>query len=533
MTDSHKDIRGVNVLKKHWVLLALVMLLAGCTPQAAPAEDPQVNQEVPPAESAPLETNDFTHQPDPNSPFLLLEEDRELAKTLDQYDITASLNSDDMTIEAKQTIAYINREDKPLEELVLHVYPNAYKTRETAPALFGDESAIYPNGFEPGQIDFSLVQVDGQKAFHEIQAVYDTILRISLDQALEPGDQAQIDLEWVLTIPPSLDRLGYGDRHINLGNWYPVMAVYDHQGWNVDPYYKIGDPFYSEVANYQVTFTAPKEYTIASTGILRSLEETDTSKTWAFEAQIMRDFAIIAGQGMKMNVQDQDGVTVRTYYYDTHSMSDRMADQASVQSVEVFNQFFGQYPYKELAVVETGFPSGMEYPGIVMISEDYYKTSRIDRLVGVIVHEIAHQWWYGIVGNDEVDEAWLDESLTVYSEALYNEIYQGDNGYSGTISYLHRRYFDVKSEISDENLVRPVNDFDSWTDYGALIYRKGALFMDQVRNEYGYEETLAFMADYYQRCKFGVATTDKFIAVGKEHFGQSFVDLADKWLYNK
>lgn len=514
-------------MRKIGVLVMVAALLVACN---------QTSNE-PPAQAT-LQTEDVEittvqHAPDQDASFLLEAGDQEAAEGADQYVIHAELDAENMTLTGRQSITYMNRESAALDFLVVHVYPNAYRTQETSPALFGDLEAIYPDGFKPGYTDITSLQVNGKDAQWSLKGKDQTVLRIQLEDALQPERTLEIEMEWVLQIPPSLDRLGYGEKHINFGNWYPIMAVYDHQGWNEDAYYKIGDPFYSEVANYDVTLIIPDAYTVASTGILRSLDHQGGERTWRYEAKLMRDFAFVLGKGLNMTVQEQDGVLVRNYYFGERDLTDDVAEKASVQSVKAFNQLFGDYPYRELAVVETGFPSGMEYPGMVMISEDYYRFSRTDRLAQVIIHEIGHQWWYGVVGNDEVDESWLDESLTVYSEALYADVYTGEDGYEGNVNYWLQRYNDSKSDISDLSIDRSVTEFEGWYDYGTLVYRKGALFMDALKDEFGREATISFLQKYYEENRLGVATTEKFLDLGQTHFGDPFMEIANDWLYTQ
>src|SRR5699024_596396 len=137
--------------------------------------------------------------------------------------------------------------------------------------------------------------------------------------------------------------------------------------------------------------------------------------------------------------KEVDGTLVKLYYLDENPSMMKKSLEIGENSLKVFNKLFGQYPYGAYSIVMTEFPTGMEYPGIVFISEDYFREELSSRLEQVIVHETAHQWWYGLVGNDQIKEAWLDESLASYSESIYyKEIYGEEIG---------KQYFDQNIKI--------------------------------------------------------------------------------------
>lgn len=453
------------------------------------------------------------------------------------YNIRAELNAQEKTLTCNQNLLYVNTEKVDLNELYFHVYTNAFNSKETAPFLFDDFDRAYSRGFEPGNTQIIAVKTkEGQDLKYSLQGEGNTIMKVDLPEPLKQGESIELTMDYKVVIPSANERFGYGDNHFNLGNWYPVAAVYDKEGWNLDKYYPIGDPFYSDTANYEVTITAPKEYVIAASGKLVSDKEEGANKTWTFQGNSMRDFAFVANKDFKVAEKNVDGTIVKSYYYKDDEKRGREALDIGVNSIKIFNEKFGKYPYPTYSVVETVFPSGMEYPGLVYISDSYYKSfSNRDVLTIVVVHETGHQWFYSLVGNDQVDEAWLDEGFATYSESIYIENafskQRGKNYFSNSVE--ERRNEVISEGIIDGVVVRGLDEFKNWDDYGPTVYTAGAVVLNELRNKLGDEKFFQVIQEYYKEFQFKIATTDDFINVSERVAGQELDDFFNTWLYAK
>ena len=454
------------------------------------------------------------------------------SEKLNHYNIEMDLNYDDKVYTGKQTTSYVNNTNESLEELYFHLYPNAFKTVDTAPILFsqGEDS---PSSYEGGEIEILKVSYNGEDLDFNIQGEGDTILHIDLKQPLIEDKKADIYLEYKVKLPTTQDRFGYGNKVINGGNWYPVVAVYDEDGWNLDPYYQIGDPFYSDIANYNVRINTDKDVVIASSGnILSEVVERD-KKIYEIEGKLIRDFAWSASKDFKIAEKKLDNTNIKLYYLDKDKSMIEESLEIGEKSIRTFSKLFGQYPYGVYSIVMTEFPSGMEYPGVVFISDELFKEPLIDMLEQVIVHETAHQWWYGLVGNDQIKEAWLDESLATYSEVLYNvEVYNKEKGEVYYTENIEIGYELAESYLTEDDVVnKPLDKFVGWDDYGPLVYSKGGVFVHKIREEYGYDTLIKILNQYFKEYKFKVATTEDFIRICEEITQDDLSDLVDEWLY--
>lgn len=453
-------------------------------------------------------------------------------ENLNQYDIEVELHYNNKRYSAKQWVTYVNNSNKTLGELYFHIYPNAFKSLDTLPILFKDKIED-PLSYDNGYIEFKNISKDNKKLDYRVMGEDDTTLSVKLNEPLLKGQKTIIYMEYDVKLPNPMDRFGYGDRTINLGNWYPIACVYDEDGWNLDPYYNIGDPFYSDIANYNVSLVSDMDVVIASSGNILAETIVNGKKTYEIKGNLIRDFSIVASREFKIAEDEVDGTTIKLYYLDEKTDMIDKSLRFSRQSLKVFNKVFGKYPYRIYSVVLTEFPSGMEYPSIVFISEDYFRHSVVDLLETVIVHETAHQWWYGLVGNNQIDEPWLDEALATYSETIYyKEIYGDEKGQEYFDYNIALGYEYGKNYLAGKNIVyQALDDFYGWDDYGILVYAKGALFINEIKELYGEDTLYKILNTYFSEYKFYNAKTEDFIDICERITKSDFTDLINKWLY--
>jgi hypothetical protein len=519
----------IKIYKKILSLILVIFIIASLLIGCGATEEPKNSEDNEERISDSYNSNPYSSLLTKNYNGLDLDK-------VNKYIIDVEFNPEDKAYSAEQTVFYINNEEVDLDKIYFHIYPNAFREKDTAPFLFDSYEDAYPYGFKPGYIEIYEISVDGKKISNfNIKGKGNTILEIPLENSLKPGQKTEVYMKYHVVLPPAQDRFGYGEKTFNLGNWYPIAAVYDDEGWNLDPYYSIGDPFYSDIGNYEVTIKAPKDIVIATSGSIIDERIQGDNKIWEIEAVLVRDFAWVASEHFTKVERNVDGTTVKLYFLENNSEINKFAVDVSCNAVEIFNDVFGKYPYKDFSVVATSFPSGMEYPGIVFIGDKYYSDDYKGYLEIVIVHETAHQWWYGVVGNDEVDEAWLDESITTYSEVIYADEKYGDKVaeeyYQNNIEggYRYRKSLIQSNEV----VVKSLNKFTDWNDYGALVYDKGAMFIHEIEREYGEEVLYKTLKEYYNNYRFLNATTEDFIKVCETVIGEELDEKVEFWLYGR
>jgi hypothetical protein len=435
-----------------------------------------------------------------------------------EYTLNLKLE-DKKTLTGTQVVNYKNTTSNILGEVYFHLYPNSFSdVAVNKPVSKLYETKAYPNGFSYGKIQVNDVNIDNNDCSYSLENVDNDLLKVTLNAPLYPNDFVSINFDYKVTIPNVLHRFGWNDKTINLGNFYPIACVFDANGWDKNPYSSNGDPFYSNLANYNVTITYPKTYTLANSGVKTQTQQDSTGETITTKmtANAVRDFAMVLSNVFETKSQIVDNTEI-TYYYYGDTRSDESLDVAK-KALVTFNEKYGKYPYSTLAVVETGFLyGGMEYPNLVMISDSLEK---YDDYQITIIHEIAHQWWYGVVGNNEYDYGWLDESLAEYSVVVF---YENNPEYeikrevcvaNAITSYtlFVDVYKDVFKEV-DTSMNRKLNQYDTEPEYVYAAYVKGMIMFDDIRNLIGDKSFFDSLKNYYKKMGGQNATPNNLIQI--------------------
>jgi hypothetical protein len=425
-------------------------------------------------------------------------------KYISRYDIEVIFNPDEKTLSACQKITVKNNCERELDELYFHIYPNAYKTKESAPFPKSEMEPAYPNGFSSGRINIKKIISEDVETQYDVD---DTILKVRMSKPMIPGQQVNIEIQFDDILPNCLGRYGYGETTINLANWYPILCVYDENGWNTDPYYEVGDPFYSDIAQYEVSIKIPGKYIIAATGTLVDKVENNGWVTWRFKAGPVRDFALVASKQFNLAEEMVGSTRITSFFHKNDEESGKQALAYASKAISFFNDYFGEYPYDNFAVVSCDFfIGGMEYPNLVMIGRQFYSLGQI--LEYIVVHETAHQWWYGIVGNNQIKEAWLDEALTEYSTVLYYEnVYDKKTGERVYNDFILNPYQFYEISRSPGPILRHLSQFKDWIEYDAVVYLRGAIMLKDLEYRMGKVKLRDALSYYFKANAFKNATT--------------------------
>lgn len=459
-----------------------------------------------------------------------------IAKELSNFTMEIVYN-DDHTLSVKQKLEYRNETDTSLNNLMLHLYPRSFRegAKSTVISKLNYDKCYY-NGRSYGDINISKVMVEDTEKEVSITGNDEDILEINFDENLAPDSTTNIYLEYVVTLPNINHRFGYGESTINIANFYPIPCMYEDGNFVIDSYHYNGDPFYSTVSNYNVKLSIPSNLKMASTGNITSQSQQENMVTYDIEAKVVRDFAIILSGKYSILTDNINNIQVNYYYYKNQYPSECL--KASIDSVATFSRLFGDYPYSVLNVVEADFVhGGMEYPNLVFISDSVENQSDY---INVIVHEIAHQWWYGIVGNNEYQYGWLDEGLTEYSTLLFyeeNPDYNVDTKElikNTTNSYV--TFVEVYDKVFgsvDSTMNRKLDEYNNESEYVYIAYVKGMLLFDNLKELLGREKFLKCLQSYFIDNKYNIATPDTMINSFEKSAHTSLRDFFTSWIDGK
>ncbi len=496
-------------LASYLLAFFFILVLSSCQGQADPPPEPTILQQTPLAIP--------TVQPEGLGVFLPALRP-EFATDLDgmagatRYEIGLHLDAKTLRLTGRETVRYTNQETVALDQLYFRLFPNS-------PACTG-WTAVED------------VQVNGRPAEPAYEAE-ETALRLPLDPPLQPGEQAVVAMRFVDQVPISdschYAAFSYDEPMLALAHFYPQIPAYEGN-WPISVPVDQGDLVFADVAFYSVTATLPVGWVVAAGGseVARTASSAgEVNVSWV--SGPARDFVLELSPDYLTSTQEFEDVRVTSYYLPDHLAGGQQALTATVDALRVYQDLFGPYRYGDLDVVESRTEAGgVEYPGLVVVATEYYSPAT-SSLTTVTAHEIAHQWWYSLVGNNQVNEPWLDEALTSYSTVLFWEKTWGDEAAEQLLDYYRRGYQAVVDAGLDAPANQPVSAYTDET-YGPLVYSKGALFFDALRSQVGDDVFFQILRQYYQRYQYGIATGEGFLQVAEEVSGQDLQPLYEKWI---
>lgn len=423
------------------------------------------------------------------------------------YEMNVYLDYPEHSLEVKQRIEYTNVTSETLPNLMLNVHPNHFR-----------------GTFELNEIRLDM---DDEVIQPEVFPL-DVTLRVELPRPLDPNEHVTLMLDYTLDLPKikpgeefSGGGFGYSQRSVSLGNWYPVMAPYrEDKGWYGLNYFPVGDPYVTEVADYSVTITTTEGVIVAGTGT-----ETQTGNRWHYEADQARSFAFAASNKYEVASTEVDDVTIHSYYFPDSAEPGEVVLETVAQAFELFTELYGPYPYSDYRVAETEFAGGMEFAGVTFLGSVFYDeydgTTRTP-LIPLAAHEAAHQWFYGLVGNDQLTEPWLDEAPAEYSAFLYYERYLPDD-----TDWWWFYAVDQWAPMGKiDNLIYVFRDNREYID---AVYRRGAQFMRDLRETMGDPAFFGFLQDYTRLNAYQLAKSRDFFTLVQEYTTADLVPLQEEY----
>ena len=339
------------------------------------------------------------------------------------YKINAELNGQDKIIRASETMIYSNESPDTLKNVYFYLYMNKYRA--------GALHTYRPMPVDHGYIEIDQLKINGHP--HQDYSIDNTIMKVILPKALAPDDSIKFIFQFEVKLPPASGRYGIMGDHYDVGNWFPTPVVYDRAGWHLHQH--LDNEFYQEWADFRVDIRVPKGFIVGATGDLlnpeTALKDTsqairdyyfnnpeDTSTTlWQFEANMVHDFAWTADPEYVLMQSEWNGITFNVLAMSANVESWRQVTDWGSKALQFYYQTYGPYPYKQLTVADTYIRAGgIEYPNIVFINTGISPEFRLNYFKAVVVHEMAHNWFYGLLANNQTEEEWMDEGFTSFAE---------------------------------------------------------------------------------------------------------------------
>lgn len=461
-------------------------LISSPTPEPTPTPKPSPTLPLPTATITPVPTEPL---PTP------LPSDRT------KYSLNVVLDYTNHGLSVDETILYTNQTGEQLDRLVLAVEPNRWW-----------------NCFQ-----LAGLSVGGTVPDYRLE---DHRLEIDLPQPLAPGGALTLTIQYSLSLPPKSFSgvFGYLGYQVNLKDWYPFVVPYiPGQGWILHDPGSVGEHLVYDAADFDVYIRQedPSVKLIIAASAPGNPEEEGTR----YHLENARTFAFSASTQFLVSTKRVNSIDITSYYFSGHQSAGKAVLKAVAQAISIFSRRFSPYPYKSLSIVETELPDGMEADGLVFLSSVFYDnydgTVRGD-LTTIGVHEVAHEWWFGMVGSDQALEPWLDEALALYSEHIFYEAAS-----QGLVNWWwnYRVDYFAPSGWVDSTIY----DFGHFRPYTDAVYLRGAEFLEDLRNRVGDKAFFDFLQDYATRFAHQRATAEDFFTLLHQHTDVDYSDIVNSY----
>jgi hypothetical protein len=421
------------------------------------------------------------------------------------YTFLVTLDYDNHRLAVDETIQYPNLTGLELTSLVMAVEPDRW------------DGAFQLNG----------ISVDGLEA--NDFTLLNGRLDVSLSNPLIAGESIIVKINYDLVLPwnGSDQIFGYNNWQINVVDWYPFIVPYKTgSGWLLHALANVGEHLVLDSVDFDVTIIPKSENSALI--IAASAPAEPVGNGSHFKLSRARTFVFSASTAYLTSSATLGDVIITSYYADGNQKAAEAILNATVQAIGIYADVYGPYPYQSLSIVETYYPDGMEYDGLFFLSRNFYNAydgTLLNNLIMIGIHEVAHQWWFGLVGNDQALEPWLDETLATYSERIF---------YERASPFLVGVWWNFR--VND---FQPSGKIDitiykggSFRPYTNAVYLRGAKFMENLRTRMGEESFFAFIRDYSDQMSYKIATSDDFFRILYSHSSADISDIIATYFEN-
>jgi len=467
------------------------------------------------------------------------------------YEIDATFDKATSRLTATEKVTYVNDTGKEQSEVHFNIYANKKYLLDERNRLLFFQNYFKVNAFPYGlhDTDFALGSVasQGKTLPYTIEGAYSTAMVVALPVPLAPGASVTFDISFTMKLPHQYGLLAYYRDVYCFAHWYPVLSVYKDGFWHDNPLATDHQPYFYDMADFDVRFTMPSDFVTAQSGNeVTSKDNGDGSKTVTYRAENVRDFTMAASPQYRVMSRIVNGVEVRLVYLPYDADVAPKGLEYACDAMAYYQKTLGAYPYKTFTVAETHIGwLGNEFSTIVFIDTRGFNIPKIlyHHLDFLISHEMTHQWFYLQVGSDQYRETWMDEGLTVFVNYRYLQ-----EKYGKTDNYLdlpdwakilpnstfdearNQSYLSSVRAKQDQPVLLPIDKFENPQRVFATTYNKGSHVLDMLEARVGKAKFWEIMRAYIVAYSGKTASAEDFIAFFKERSGQDLDAFFKDWL---
>ncbi|MFQ6082671.1 MAG: M1 family metallopeptidase [Candidatus Aminicenantia bacterium] len=481
-----------------------------------------------------------------------------LSKQIVYYKIQAKLVPGEKAVVGREELTWLNNSDKFISELQFHLYLNAFKNNRST---FMKESRGFHRRYklDPehwGYIEIKSIKIlNGSDLTSTIEYIQpddnnkddQTVMKVSLPKPIPPQEKITLDIEFYSKLPKVFARSGFKDNFYMVGQWFPKIGVLWRGEWNCHQYH-LNSEFFADYGVYEVDITVPEEYVVGATGKrVKEIAHNDGTKTYTYYQEDVHDFAWTACPDFKVFREKfiLKDLPVNTeiilLLHKQHLNQKKRYLKAIKQAIEFYSINYGPYPYQTITIVDPAPAAwgagGMEYPTLITGGSISWLPKGLLMVEMVVIHEFGHNYWYGIVGSNEFEEAWLDEGINTYSEIKAMTEYYGSESsmiklWGIKISDLILQRLQVIASGKMDPILKKSWEFYSRGSYSINSYSKAALMLLTLENYLGEDVMSKIMRAYFEKWRFKHPTTEDFIATTQEVSGQDLTWFFNQFMYS-
>lgn len=509
-----------------------------------------------------------------NSSFRKTNHSNEIPQFISTADhkINVFLDPGKKVITADHELAWINTTSFSTGEVQFHLYPNAFKNNNT-PFVKGRKLQLTQE--DKSEIKFTHITVDNREAAFvfiqpEIKNIYDsTVAKIILPEIAEPGDTVRFFFSYEVVVPKNSTRFGYasGRNFFFISQWYPKPGVFEYGKWICSQYHPYTN-FYSDFGTYDVTIDVPENYQVGSTGgAYNQIDRKNNRNIYHVREQGIHDFAWMASDEITKDIEtytrkDKSTIDIITFIQPENVKYKSRFINAIKNCLRFFEEYIAPYPYKTITLIDapkTSMAGGREYPTLITVNAKLFSPIETQQPEYLTVHEFTHQYFYGIIANNEVYEAWLDEGLTTYITTKILKRYYGD----GLISFNLFNYYPIMGlnflSYNEIPLIYSLGEFNypegatslsrylrapqlySITDtsyllpepflYGNASYSKPELVLISLERYLGFDKVMNILKEYYTKYKFKHPSSKDFLSIIQQNSREDLTWFFEHMIY--
>ena len=459
------------------------------------------------------------------------------------YSIDVRLDTERRTLTGHEVLTWRNISTITTPELQFHLYYNAWKNTNSTwmrERLHGRGTGLH----DRPEADWAWIDITAVRLLNAGDALPidlmtktryiapdddnpddQTVMAVTLPESVQPGETVNVEIEWISHVPRTFSRTGTVGDYFFIAQWFPKIGVLNEDGWNCHQFHTATE-FFADYGNYDVRLTIPTGWILGATGVERYVREnTDGTTTHHYYQEDVHDFAWTTSLDFlelrsRFEHPRLPAVDIRLLVQPEHVSQASRYFEATRVTLQFYGEWFGAYPYDHITIVDPAFQSGsggMEYPTFFTGGTNWLAPPDVSSPEEVTIHEAGHQFWYGAVGTNEFEHAWMDEGLNTFAAARVLESsfiphYHSTRFFGGFVPWVFR---DIEwSRVIDGNRLTGYQrdakmDAQATPTYrywpgtaNSISYNKTALWLHTLERYLGWPALQRSMAIFYKRWLF-------------------------------